>query len=335
MDKLSKILKQRFEDKARIVAPLVGFPGLQLKSGSIKLAQQNHVFHMEVIKANYEEFKPDIIFPLMDLSLEANALGCFTKFPLHESATVPAPQSDVIDLEQLNKVDIAADSRVISYINTVELMVKDLPEDVLKGAYIIGPFTLAALIKGADSTAMATMLNPTELEELIELCIEKISRFMNILIDKGVDIICILEPTASLLGPHLFNQFSGKYISKLIEICKAKNTISALHICGNTMAILDKMVATKAHVLSLDSNATGVNLLDVLKRVPETVCIMGNINPTGAILNEGAPAVKAEVTQLMQETVGYPNFILSTGCDLPLETPIENIKAFMSAGRNN
>jgi uroporphyrinogen-III decarboxylase len=27
----------------------------------------------------------------------------------------------------------------------------------------------------------------------------------------------------------------------------------------------------------------------------------------------------------------YPNFILSTGCDVPAEAPFENIQAFMSA----
>jgi uroporphyrinogen decarboxylase len=31
----------------------------------------------------------------------------------------------------------------------------------------------------------------------------------------------------------------------------------------------------------------------------------------------------------------YPNFILSTGCDLPQETPLENIRAFMETGRSH
>lgn len=335
MKYLKKKLLEYHKANKRLVAPLVGFPGLKLKSGSIKLAQQNHAFHIEVIKANYREFKPDIIFPLMDLSLEANALGCFTQFPLNESATIPAPQSDLIDMDILKAIDISADSRIISYINTVELMTLELPDEVIKGAYIIGPFTLAALIKGADATAMATMLNPEELENLIQLCTEKISDLVDKLIAVGVDLICILEPTASLLGPHLFDQFSGNYVSKLVEICKTKKVISALHICGNTMKILDKMIATGAEVLSLDSASTGVDLVEVIEQVPENVTVLGNINPTGVILNEEASAVKQEVSQLLQMMKSYPNFILSTGCDLPLETPLDNIKAFMQTGRGN
>ena len=35
----------------------------------------------------------------------------------------------------------------------------------------------------------------------------------------------------------------------------------------------------------------------------------------------------------LREMEPYPNFVLSTGCDLPQETPRENIQAFMDAGR--
>jgi uroporphyrinogen decarboxylase len=39
------------------------------------------------------------------------------------------------------------------------------------------------------------------------------------------------------------------------------------------------------------------------------------------------------VTELMRKMKPYKNFILSTGCDIPPQTPIENLKAFMEAAR--
>ena len=36
---------------------------------------------------------------------------------------------------------------------------------------------------------------------------------------------------------------------------------------------------------------------------------------------------------LLEAMQPYHNFILSTGCDLPLEAPLANIQAFMDAGR--
>ena len=66
----------------------------------------------------------------------------------------------------------------------------------------------------------------------------------------------------------------------------------------------------------------------------ENVLVMGNINPTGHLLNGHTADEEGEVLQLLSDMAPYPNFILSTGCDLPQETPLENIHAFMRAGRN-
>jgi len=43
--------------------------------------------------------------------------------------------------------------------------------------------------------------------------------------------------------------------------------------------------------------------------------------------------VRQSVCDLLVRMAPYPNFILSTGCDLPQETPLSNIAAFMQAGR--
>ena len=37
------------------------------------------------------------------------------------------------------------------------------------------------------------------------------------------------------------------------------------------------------------------------------------------------------VAQIMEECSGYPNFLISSGCDIPPMTPWENIDAFFSA----
>jgi len=42
---------------------------------------------------------------------------------------------------------------------------------------------------------------------------------------------------------------------------------------------------------------------------------------------------KNEVNELFESMDFYPNFVLSTGCDLPQEVPFENIEAFMEKGR--
>jgi uroporphyrinogen decarboxylase len=154
------------------------------------------------------------------------------------------------------------------------------------------------------------------------------------LINAGADIICILEPTASILGPKEFRRFSGCYVKHIIESYKYANVETVYHTCGNTMHLIIEMASTGVAALSLDSPESGVDMAKAAQLVPENVMIMGNINPT-YVLNDGSvEVVKRTTIELMEQMRPYPNFILSTGCDLPPETPIENIKAFMQAGRD-
>jgi uroporphyrinogen decarboxylase len=101
------------------------------------------------------------------------------------------------------------------------------------------------------------------------------------------------------------------------------------------MHLLEKMANSGVNAISLDSSAAGVDLQIAAETVPSNVIIMGNVNSTGVILNGSPAEVKAEVSQLLRDLDPYPNYILSTGCDLPQETPLENIQAFMETGRKH
>ena len=59
--------------------------------------------------------------------------------------------------------------------------------------------------------------------------------------------------------------------------------------------------------------------------------MIGNISPA-TTMRFGSPGdVRREVDKLLKQMEQFPNFVLSTGCDLPQETPIENIADFHGA----
>lgn len=317
----------------RLVAPLCGFPGIEMTGVDIKLAQQNFGEHYKAIKKVIDIFEPDVAFPLMDLSVEANALGRYTIFPKEDSATVPKMKFDMKEIERLQEINISFDSRVIGYVETMKLMSVGLPEHVLKGAYITGPYSVAALIIGADEAAMATVLEPGKLHKLCDFVTEKIHAYATLLISAGAEAIVILEPTAVMLGPDQFSEFSAFYVKHIIESIKYSKVSTVYHTCGNTMHLIDRMVKSGVNGLSLDSKDMGVDIEKVLEKVPENVVVIGNISPCKTMLRGKPHEVEREVTDLLEETRKYPNFVLSTGCDLPQETPPENIKRFIQTGK--
>ncbi len=318
----------------RLVAPLLGYPGLNMTGSTVKLAQQNFGEHFRVIKSIAERFEPDLIFPLMDLSVEANALGRYTIFPQLETPVVVKATFSLDELNQREDINISFDTRLLGYVETMKLMCIGLQDSIMKGAYVTGPYSLAALIMGSDDAAIATVMRPDELHTVCQFTTEKIQEYVSLLIAAGAQVICILEPSAVMLGPQPFSEFSARYVHHIIESCKYTGVATIYHTCGNTMHLLDKMVESGVTALSLDSEAIGVDLPAVAKKLPPDVIIMGNVNPTGVILNGSPRDVEAEVSDLLQRMASYPNFILSTGCDLPQDVPLENIDAFMRAGRH-
>jgi len=331
---LIDIVQEKYKDKKRVVAPLLGFPGVDITGSNIKIAQQNYGEHYKVMKKLVEMFDPDLIFPLMDLSVEANALGRYTVFPKEESATVPKDKFVLDDIEKIREINISLDSRINGYVNTVKLMKLGLDEKVLKGAYVIGPYSLAALIMGADEAAICSLVEPEKLTRLCELTVEKIHEYVNMLVTAGAEVICVLEPTAVMLGPEQFREFSAKYVKHIVDSCKFSGVSTIYHTCGNTTHLVNEMANSGVDGISLDSKEVGVDLIEIAKILTKYVLIIGNINPSGVMLRGKPEDVKKEVTALMDMMNPYANFILSTGCDLPQETPLENIKAFMEAGRS-
>jgi len=321
------------DEGRRLVVPLMGFPGLNMTGCTIKLAQQNFGEHLRVVKLLAQTFQPDVVFPLMDLSVEANALGRYTVFPKEESATVLKDTFSVNDLLARSQINISFDTRLFGYVETLKLMSIALPASILRGAYVTGPYSLAALIMGADEAAMATMLRPEELAQVCQFTTEKIQEYVRLLIAAGAQVICLLEPSAVMLGPDQFEQFSSTYVRHINDSCKYTGVVTVYHTCGNTMHLVGKMAESGVDAVSLDAPEAGVDLPAVAKKLPPEVMVMGNISPTGAMLTGRPAEVETEVTELLTSMEPFPNFVLSTGCDLPQETPLENIHAFMRAGR--
>lgn len=333
MRELSVIAKEFYEQGRRIVAPLMGFPGVGLIGSNIKLAQQNWGEHYKSIKALVDLFSPDIVFPLMDLSVEANALGRYTIFPREDSATVPKDKFNIEEIEKISNINLSFDSRVIGYVETLKLIRIGLPNNVIRGAYVTGPYTLSGLMMGADEAAIASVVKKDELHKLCDLATSKILEYVRLLISAGAEIICVLEPMAVMLSPQQFFEFSASYIKQIAVTCKYNGVNTIYHTCGNTMRLIDKMVESEVNGISLDSKEAGVMLPEVAKTVPENVVVIGNISPATTMLFGKPEDIKREATELMESMKQYPNFVLSTGCDLPQETPIENIRTFMETGR--
>ncbi len=317
--KLNKIIESAGR---RLAVPLMGYPGAELTSTSLKQNGFNWGVHFWSISELADRLDPDAMFFMMDLSVEAGALGFPIRYPLQESPTV---ESHLVkaeaDLEQFMAVDILKDARVNVFLQTMTMMSENISP--LKGGYCIGPFTLAGLLMGASEVAMATIDNPSLVHRVLQFGTNVITRYAVSLVDHGADMIAILEPTAVMLSPKQFEEFSGAYVK---QISRAVHAISILHICGDTTHLVGRMCETGVEGLSLDSR---VDFLAVEPRLKNDVALIGNIDPVRVMRDMKPDGVAHEMRLFLEKTRGIRNLIVSTGCDLPQDTPIENIRVMI------
>jgi uroporphyrinogen decarboxylase len=311
----------------RLVLPLMGYPGAQLTRSTLKQNGFNSELHYRSVYKLVEMFAPDVIFYMMDLSVEAGAIGLQIRYPLEESASVEFhPVQHVSDLDDYKVLDPMYDARIRSYIETMRLMAHNM-NDVTKGAYVIGPFTLAGLMIGASQIAIATIDNPDLVFATLNYAEDVITRYAKELVNAGADLVAILEPTATFLSPQSFIRFSGNYVTR---IARRLDTITVLHVCGDTTRLVPAMGQIEVQGLSLDAM---VDFSKAAQKIPPDMVLIGNLDPVRVMVNASPDGVRKAVQKLLDEMAPYENFILSTGCDLPHETPLENIRAFMEEGR--
>jgi len=172
------------------------------------------------------------------------------------------------------------------------------------------------------------MLNPELVSELVNFSLEVISEYANALFSAGADAIAVLEPLAVILSLKKYKEFSLYPFKKLVSNLNNKPLI--LHICGNTNHLIKSMLDSGAVGLSLDSV---INFEELKKIIPPEITLMGNLNPVKIFL-QSTPDEVAEATKSLKESMkDTDNFILSSGCDIPINTPLENIEAFMKVAR--
>lgn len=320
-------IKGLLADTKPAVIPLMGVNGVKFTGQSLKKNLTDAASQLETIRALKKKFKPDGMFMLMDLTIEGEAIGLPVTFEENESPSIA--EHTIHNVEDLKKVKDAwtgNGGRMDLAAEVIKGMAAD--GDSLTLAYVIGPFTLVGEMMGVNEITMNTILEPETIMEFLDFAVTVITDYANKLFEAGADMICVLEPTAMMISPDQFDIFSLKPFQRILENVENKPLI--LHICGNTSHLIEKMGTSGAAALSLDWQ---VDMVDTISKIPENVLLIGNLDPVQVFLQGTPDSVKASTRELKEKMSGFKNFVLSSGCDLPLETPLENLAAFMEAGR--
>jgi uroporphyrinogen decarboxylase len=242
-------LKQFINELGRTpVIPLAGFPGIQLTGTTVRENLFDPQTQIKSLMTLYEAVKPDALFAMMDLTVEAEFLGCQLMITDDDPPAVAEPVlKDGEDIDALFENKIAG-GRMPLFAEVVSTLKRSLDTPVC--AYVIGPLTLAGEIMDLVRVMKATRKNPRMLHQILSKCTELILRYVDLLEQAGADLICVLEPSAMMISAAQFQEFSGQYCQKIFS--NGISGICVLHICGDTNHLISEMAKAGADGLSLD-----------------------------------------------------------------------------------
>ena len=132
-----------------------------------------------------------------------------------------------------------------------------------------------------------------------------------------------------MLSPALAEEFSEPYVRKIVEAVQDENFLVVYHNCGdNVLLMADSILRTGAAAYHFGN---AVKMSEMLAKFPSNIMLMGNVDPAGQIKNGTPETVKQATKEIMSECCTYANFVVSSGCDIPPESPLTNIDAFFAA----
>jgi uroporphyrinogen decarboxylase len=291
----------------------------------------------KALVAGYRMFGYDGIYVGWESSfnLVAEAMGCTLK---PGGGGIPSVSgwvvSEAADVTRLANIDPERDGRLPVHLKAMELVREEVGDDVPLFRYVPGPFTLSSLLRG-QSVFLGDLIKNQELvRAILRPATESVKRFAEATVEHEADIVVAADPMAStsVISPKMFEEFALPYLKEVMSVVRKAGSVPSLHVCGMTGPILRNLVETGTRIVELDHL---VDLKKAKEAIGKDVCIQGNIDPVSILLRGKPEDVEKHALECISEAGQSGGFILSSGCEVPLETPLENIRAMVTASLNS
>lgn len=317
------------------VAPAPVFSGL-IHITAHGLQQESLTFHevhqdaTKMARAAASTFRltgiPSAALPL-DLCAPAEALGAQLNYYGTDEYRFPQPAKSLfasttyLNEAYFQSADFMHSGRLPLAYRAIGLLKEDIGNDVVISGIIPGPYTLLLYLLEPGGLFAEMKREPGIVQNALFHLSSFLSKIASAYHDAGADFITIHEMGGSpgFIGPAKFEQFVFPALKQMISELPAPVVVS---VCGNTNKSMTLLGQTGARGVSVDQ----LNDLAASRPLLNDTLLFGNIDPVGTLLRGTTNEIQNAVNAAIRSSVDA----VWPGCDLAPQTPIENIKAFVS-----
>lgn len=328
-------MKQWFRNQihtgAKKPMPLLSFPCVQMMGISVRQLIADSSIQAEGMQKVAQHVDSAASVSLMDLSVEAEAFGSCVHISDDEVPTVVG--AIITDEEEAENLQIPAvgTARTGLYIDAIAKATK-LITDRPVFAGVIGPYSLAGRLLDVTEVMILCYEEPDMVHTVMEKVTDFLIEYCKAYEAAGANGVVIAEPLTGLLSPALADEFSHPYVRKLIEAVQNDHFAVVYHNCGDNVARMRegiyKLGAMGYHF------GDAANMADMLPDAPADALVMGNVSPAAQFLGGTPESMRQATHAVMEACCSYPNFLISSGCDIPPIASWDNIDAFFAAAES-
>jgi MtaA/CmuA family methyltransferase len=321
-ERVTRRLAGEAVDRAPNLNIVMGFAARFIGSTYDRLAQDYRV----LVEANLRTcamFHIDLVSAISDPVREASAFGARVVFPADGVPACAAPllQSHA-DWRKLALWDPWEQERTRDRLQAVQLYKQEVGGHSLICGWVEGALALAAQLRGVAALFEDMVNEPEAVRDLLEICTQAEIRFALAQVEAGAEIIGLGDAVASLTSPRMYRAYALPYEQRIFAAVHGAGAIAKLHICGNTARHLADMAQSGAEIIDVDWM---VPWAEAMRTLGGVASVNGNFDPV-AVLLQGTPEEVARATrECLRE--GDARCMISAGCEVPVDTPHENLLA--------
>ena len=305
--------------------PVLSFPSIQLLGIGVKELISDSDLQAKGMKLIADRTNAAAAVSMMDLSVEAEAFGSKICVFGDEVPTIIGQIIETAEQAETLKIPKVGVGRTGLYIEAIEKACK-LIIDRPVFAGVIGPFSLAGRLMNVSDIMIYCYDEPNMVHAVLNNVTNFTTDYIKAYKSVGANGVVIAEPLAGLLTPALNEEFSTAYVKKIVEAVQSENFTVIYHNCGGGTSQMTKEIAAIGAGAYHFGNA--VDMLEILELMPSDVVIMGNIDPVSQFRDGTPESIRKATLELLKKCRTYPNFVISSGCDIPPTSNWDNIDMF-------
>lgn len=285
--------------------------------------------HRILVESNIramEYFDTDLVSLISDPYRETSAFGAKITFP---KEAVPICEAPIIqtyeDVRSLKNPDVYENYRTRDRIEGANYFQKLLKGQVPVIGWIEGPLAEACDLTGVSQMLVQLMMDPDFSHSLLDKVTITAKDFAKAQIEAGCDLIGMGDAICSQIDRETYDLYIKERHREIISFIHDHGAKVKLHICGNITHLLPSIREVGMDILDLDWQ---VDLDHAYEIVGPDVVRCGNIDPV-LIQNKSEDEVKVMTKKLLVKEHGKKH-ILSAGCEITVNTPVENLLAMRS-----